>query len=80
MGAARTTQKTSHVIANVTSLLLRGSVFTEPLRRSGLHNLVPLLCTCIAGCYRAVAWQCVDMSHYVYYRPQNLRYLQAFDS
>jgi hypothetical protein len=42
------TENTSHVIAkhcwNMMSLRLRGSVFTEPLPRSGLHNtVVPLL-------------------------------------
>jgi hypothetical protein len=47
------TQNTSHVITklcwNVTSLRLRGIVFTESLPRSGLHNpVVPLLRACIA--------------------------------
>jgi hypothetical protein len=46
------TENTSHVIAKhcwgVMSLHLRGSVFTEPLPRSGLHNpVVPLLPACI---------------------------------
>jgi hypothetical protein len=46
------TENTSHVIATncwvVTSLRLLGSVFAEPLPRSGLHNpLVPLLRVCI---------------------------------
>jgi hypothetical protein len=46
------TENTSHMIAKhcwgVTSLRLRGSVFTEPLPRSGLHNpVVPLLRACI---------------------------------
>jgi hypothetical protein len=44
---AQTTQKISHVIAEyfwcVTSLHLCGSVFTEPVPRSGLHNPVVLL-------------------------------------
>jgi hypothetical protein len=49
---ADNTENTSHVIAkhfwSVTSLRLRGSVFTEPLPRSGLHNpVVPLLRACI---------------------------------
>jgi hypothetical protein len=53
---AQTTQKTSHVITkhclNVASLRLRGSVFTEPLLRNGLHNpVVPLLLACIAECF-----------------------------
>jgi hypothetical protein len=53
--SAEQTENTSHVIAkhcwDVTSLRLRGSVFTEPLPRSGLHNpVVPLLHVCIAGC------------------------------
>jgi hypothetical protein len=39
----------------VTSLHLRGSVFTEPLPRSGLHNPVVLLfrvgtCVCCGRC------------------------------
>jgi hypothetical protein len=51
----QTTPNTSHVVAkycwSVTSLRLRGRVFTEPLPRSGLHNPdVPLLRVCIAGC------------------------------
>jgi hypothetical protein len=42
------TENTSHMIAkncwDVTSLRLRGNVFTEPLPRSRLHNsVVPLL-------------------------------------
>jgi hypothetical protein len=46
--AAQIIQKTSHVITkwcwSVTSLRLRGSVITETLPRSGLHNpVVPLL-------------------------------------
>jgi hypothetical protein len=45
------TQNASHVIAkhcwDMTSLRLRGSVFTEPLNKSRLHNLVvPLLRAC----------------------------------
>jgi hypothetical protein len=55
---SRTTQKTSHVIAkyccSVTSLRLRGSVFTEPLPRSGLHTpVVPLLVLVLLrnGCF-----------------------------
>jgi hypothetical protein len=45
-------ENTSHMIAkhclDVTSLLLRGSVFAGPLPRRGLHNtVVPLLHACI---------------------------------
>jgi hypothetical protein len=59
------TENTSHVIAKhcwvVTSLHLRGSVFTEPLPRSELHNpIVPLLRACIRnGCFcgaTVLAW------------------------
>jgi hypothetical protein len=49
---------------------LRGSVFTEPLLRNGLHSTVawrgrrrkhPLVYCCVLGrVYRAVAWQRVD--------------------
>jgi hypothetical protein len=63
---AQTTQKTSHVIAkycwSVTSLRLRGSVFTEPLLRSGLYNLVVPLLVCVLlrnGCFcgsTVLAW------------------------
>jgi hypothetical protein len=46
------TANTSHMIAKhccvVTSLRMRGSVFTKPLPRSGLHNhVVSLLRACI---------------------------------
>jgi hypothetical protein len=45
---------------SVTSLHLRGSLFTEPLCRSGLHNLIPLLHARIVGClpfrYLATLW------------------------
>jgi hypothetical protein len=56
---------------NVTALLLRGSVFTEPLCRSGLRKfVVPLLRACIAGCLSsrclAVCWHvtiCFSWKH-----------------
>jgi hypothetical protein len=64
--AAQTTQKTSHVIVkycwSMTSLRLRGSVFTEPLPRNGLHNpVVPLLVRVLLrnGCFcgsTVLAW------------------------
>jgi hypothetical protein len=46
---------------DVTSLRLHGSVFIEPLPRSGLHNpVLSLLHACIAGClsvrYLAALW------------------------
>jgi hypothetical protein len=49
---AENTENTSHVIAKhcwvVKLLRLSGSVFTEPLSRSGFHNpFVPLLRACI---------------------------------
>jgi hypothetical protein len=63
---AQTTQKTSHVVCkycwSVTSLRLRGSVFTEPLPRSALHNpVVPLLVRVLLrnGCFpgsTVLAW------------------------
>jgi hypothetical protein len=54
---------------SVTSLSLRGRVFTEPMSRRRLHNpVVLLLHECIAGLYRAIVWQCVDMSQCYQYR------------
>jgi hypothetical protein len=48
------TENTSHVThkhcLGEASLRQRRSVFTEPLHRSGLHDLDPLLHACITGC------------------------------
>jgi hypothetical protein len=60
-------ENTNHVITKhcwvVTSLRLRGSVFTEPLPRSGLHNpVVPLLSACNAGCLSS---RCLAMRWHV---------------
>jgi hypothetical protein len=53
------------------SFHLRGSVFTEPKRRSGLHNLVvPLLPACIAGC--------IPVRHLTTLWPSTLQYYSDF--